>query len=77
MVEAFHLRLNTFENFWLKFALRLKYAKQKAYLKVILDDLKEVILHQVIEAVKVMQRGIILVLEQYLLNYVLFLLAHE
>jgi len=46
-------------------------------LKVILDDLKEVILHQVIEVVKVMQLGIILVPEQYFLNYVLFLLAYE
>ena len=72
-----HLRLNTFEYFCLKFALDLEYAKQKAYLKVILGDLKEVILHQVIEALKVMQLGIKLDAEQYPLNCMLFLLVNE
>ena len=46
-------------------------------MKVILDDLKEVILHQVIEALKVMQLGIKFVAKQYLFNYMLFLLVHE
>jgi hypothetical protein len=46
-------------------------------LKVILDDLKEVILHQVIEALKVMQLGIKFVAKQYPLNYMLFPLVHE
>jgi hypothetical protein len=46
-------------------------------LKVILDDLKIVILHQVIESLKVMQLGIKLVAKQYPLNHMLFLLVHE
>jgi hypothetical protein len=46
-------------------------------LKVILHDLKEVILHEVIESLKVMQLGIKLVAEQYLLKDMLFFLVHE
>ena len=46
-------------------------------MKVILDDLKKVILHEVIESLKVMQLGIKLVAEQYLFNYMLFLLVNE